>query len=198
MQPASGFIAFADNEIEQSIPERFEKQVRAGGNRVAIRSDRELYTFDSAQSDRQPVSSRDIGAARQRGGADRLVLRSWCGGFSGDHGGVKSRKILRRLGCQLSARSIELHTARLRRQTHRHRPKQHRCRREICDDSLDVIDFTNPDVSLTDHDLGVTAETGQPGDAALHFGFYRTTEGSDAHASQCARRRAQSHKWMGC
>ena len=120
VQPASGFIAFADNDIEQSIPERFEKQVRAGGNRVAIRSDRELYTFDSAKSDRQPVSSRDIGAARQRGGADRLVLRSWCGGSSGDNGGVKSRKILRRLGCQLSPRSVELHTARLRCQTHRH------------------------------------------------------------------------------
>ena len=47
VQPASGFIAFADNDIEQSIPERFEKMVRAGGNRVAIRSGRELYTFDS-------------------------------------------------------------------------------------------------------------------------------------------------------
>ena len=47
VQPASGFIGFADNDIEQSIPERFEKMVRAGGNRVAIGSGRELYSFDS-------------------------------------------------------------------------------------------------------------------------------------------------------
>src|ERR1700741_406136 len=47
VQPASGFIAFADNEIEQSIAARFEKIVRAGGNRVAIGSGRDLYSFDS-------------------------------------------------------------------------------------------------------------------------------------------------------
>ena len=30
VQPASGFIGFADNEIEQSIPERFEKHSPCG------------------------------------------------------------------------------------------------------------------------------------------------------------------------
>ena len=29
VQPASGFISFGDDEIEQSIPQRFEQQVRA-------------------------------------------------------------------------------------------------------------------------------------------------------------------------
>src|SRR5258707_13023262 len=45
--PASGFIPFADNDIEQSIPERFEKMVRAGGHRVAIGSGSELYSLAS-------------------------------------------------------------------------------------------------------------------------------------------------------
>ncbi len=41
------FQAFANIEIEQSIPQRFEQQVRAYGDRVAIKSDREIYTFAS-------------------------------------------------------------------------------------------------------------------------------------------------------
>jgi hypothetical protein len=47
VQPASGFIGFDDNDIEQSIPERFGKMVRTGGHRVAIGSGPELYSFDS-------------------------------------------------------------------------------------------------------------------------------------------------------
>jgi amino acid adenylation domain-containing protein len=45
--PTNDFVRFKDEEIEQSIPQRFEQQVRAYGDQLAIRSDRESYTFTS-------------------------------------------------------------------------------------------------------------------------------------------------------
>jgi len=47
IQPTTDFNPFKDEEIEQSIPQRFEQQVRAYGDHLAIRSDRESYTFAS-------------------------------------------------------------------------------------------------------------------------------------------------------
>jgi amino acid adenylation domain-containing protein len=47
IQPATGFIPFEDPEIEQSIPQRFEQQARAYGDRVAIKSEHETFTFTS-------------------------------------------------------------------------------------------------------------------------------------------------------
>lgn len=41
IRPSSGFISFKDEEIQQSIPQRFEQQVLAHGERVAIKSERE-------------------------------------------------------------------------------------------------------------------------------------------------------------
>ncbi len=45
--PDSGFRPFADAEIEQSIPQRFEQQVEARGDRLAIKWGRRSYTFSS-------------------------------------------------------------------------------------------------------------------------------------------------------
>ena len=47
IQPTTDFKPFKDEEIEQSIPQRFEQQVRTYGDHLAIRSDRESYTFAS-------------------------------------------------------------------------------------------------------------------------------------------------------
>jgi hypothetical protein len=43
--PSNGaFRPFADGEVEQSIPQRFEQQVRAHGDRLAVRWDGGSYT----------------------------------------------------------------------------------------------------------------------------------------------------------
>ena len=44
-QATHPFIQFKDEEVEQSIPERFEQQVRAYGDRLAIKSDEVSFTF---------------------------------------------------------------------------------------------------------------------------------------------------------
>ena len=52
MVPATGirpiypYTAFTDQEIEQSIPERFEKQVRLYGDRLAIKTAENSLTYN--------------------------------------------------------------------------------------------------------------------------------------------------------
>jgi len=46
IKPVHPFTPFRDEDIEQSIPERFEKQVRAYGQRLAIKSDEASLSFD--------------------------------------------------------------------------------------------------------------------------------------------------------
>ncbi len=45
VQPGEDFVRFASFEIEQSIPERFEAQVRLHGDRIAIRNGRESLSY---------------------------------------------------------------------------------------------------------------------------------------------------------
>lgn len=45
VDPAHPHIPFTDDQIEQSIPERFEQQVRAGGDRLAIKSPERSFIY---------------------------------------------------------------------------------------------------------------------------------------------------------
>jgi amino acid adenylation domain-containing protein len=62
-QPGSGFRPFMDEEIEQSIPQRFEQQVRAFGDHLAIRWPRGSYTFSSLNETANRLA-RTLDAAR--------------------------------------------------------------------------------------------------------------------------------------
>ncbi|HUK40862.1 MAG TPA: amino acid adenylation domain-containing protein [Candidatus Acidoferrales bacterium] len=46
VEPVYPYTVFTDDEIEQSIPERFEKQVRLCGDRLAIMSHTASFTYD--------------------------------------------------------------------------------------------------------------------------------------------------------
>ena len=46
ISPVYPYIPFGDDELEQSIPERFEKQVRMHGDRLAIMSEEASFTYD--------------------------------------------------------------------------------------------------------------------------------------------------------
>jgi amino acid adenylation domain-containing protein len=47
IQPVHPFTVFDDAAIEQSLPERFEQQVHQHGDRLAIKSDKVVWTFDA-------------------------------------------------------------------------------------------------------------------------------------------------------
>ena len=44
--PTGTFVEFAKDEVEQSIPDRFEKMVRKHGERLAVRTDNHVLTYD--------------------------------------------------------------------------------------------------------------------------------------------------------
>ena len=46
VNPGNGFVEFSKEEIEQSIPERFEKQVRVNPGRIAIKTGHVRLTYD--------------------------------------------------------------------------------------------------------------------------------------------------------
>jgi amino acid adenylation domain-containing protein len=155
VQPASGFIAFGDDEIEQSIPQRFERQVHAGGNRVAIKSDREVYTFDSLNRTANRLA-REI-LARRGSAAEPIALLF-------DHGAavlvaimavLKAGKFYVALDASYPRDRLKYMLQDSAAKLIVTDPNNIAVLREICGDTLDVIDFINPDVTLADHNLGV-------------------------------------------
>jgi hypothetical protein len=48
--PTGTFVEFRKEDIEQSIPERFEKIVRMHANRVAIKTDHQSFTYADQHS----------------------------------------------------------------------------------------------------------------------------------------------------
>jgi non-ribosomal peptide synthetase component F len=155
VQPASGFIAFGDDEIEQSIPQRFEQQVRLGRNRVAINSDREVYTFDSLNRTANRLA-REI-LARRGNTAEPIALLF-------DHGAAVLVAIMAVLKAGKFYVALDANYPR-DRLTYMLQdsgaklivtdPNNIAVVREICGDTLDVIDFMNPDVTLPDDNLDV-------------------------------------------
>jgi len=46
-RPAAAFVPFPRDEIEQSIPSRFEQQVRLHADRLAVKTARDVWTYDA-------------------------------------------------------------------------------------------------------------------------------------------------------
>ena len=156
VQPASGFVAFGDDEIEQSIPQRFEQQVQVGGSRVAIKSDREIYTFDSLNRTANRLA-REI--VTRRGSVEEPIALLF------DHGAavlvaimavLKAGKFYVALDASYPRDRLKYMLQDSGAKLIVTDPNNIAVVRDLCDDSLEIVDFTNPDVSLTDHDLGVT------------------------------------------
>ena len=156
VQPASGFVAFGDDEIEQSIPQRFEQQVQVGGSRVAIKSDREIYTFDSLNRTANRLA-REI--LKRRGSTEEPIALLF------DHGAavlvaimavLKAGKFYVALDASYPRDRLKYMLQDSGAKLIVTDPNNIAVVRDLCDDSLEIVDFTNPDVSLTDHDLGVT------------------------------------------
>jgi amino acid adenylation domain-containing protein len=156
VQPASGFVEFGDDEIEQSIPQRFEQQVQVGGSRVAIKSDREIYTFDSLNRTANRLA-REI--LKRRGSTEEPIALLF------DHGAavlvaimavLKAGKFYVALDASYPRDRLKYMLQDSGAKLIVTDPNNLAVVREICDGSLEIVDFTNPDVSLADHDLGVS------------------------------------------
>jgi non-ribosomal peptide synthetase component F len=100
------YTPFADEDVEQSIPERFERQVLAHPDRPAIDSPERSFTYDrlnrAANGSREPILSRRCGNAD----AVRAAARSRGERAGGDARGAESGQGLPGAGSGVSTRSL--------------------------------------------------------------------------------------------
>src|SRR5262245_14262424 len=64
--PAPDFLPFPDSDLQRSIPERFEQQVRAHPDRLGIRSDSVSLTFDELNRSANRTARRVLSALGSR------------------------------------------------------------------------------------------------------------------------------------
>ncbi len=62
IRAVAGFVPFAKGEIEQSIPGRFEQQVKAHSQRIAVKSERYVVTYEALNQWANRVAHALIGA----------------------------------------------------------------------------------------------------------------------------------------
>jgi amino acid adenylation domain-containing protein len=150
----SGFQPFRDDEIEQSIPQRFEQQVRAGGDRLAIKWERGSYDYRALNATANRLARAIL--SRRGSAAEPVVLLF-------EHGGealvaimavLKAGKFYvmldpgyppQRLKFMLEDSGAALMVA---------DASQHAYARALCGDAIDVIRFD---------DVGPDLPPGDPG-----------------------------------
>jgi len=72
--PAHPHVPFTDDEIEQSIPERFEQQVRAAGDRLAIKSPERSFTYAELNQTANRLARRILSLRGERAEAIALMF----------------------------------------------------------------------------------------------------------------------------
>lgn len=73
VRPTNAFIEFKKEEIEQSIPERFEKQVRSSPDRLAVKTRSEELTYEALNRIANRVAWAIL-ARREQGGQEPVAL----------------------------------------------------------------------------------------------------------------------------
>ena len=58
VRPTNRFVEFGKHEIEQSIPQRFEKIVKAYPDRIAIRTKTDVWTYESLNGAANKIAER--------------------------------------------------------------------------------------------------------------------------------------------
>ena len=155
IRPTGDFKPFASEEIEQSIPQRFEQQVRAYSDRVALKSEHETFTFASLNRTanrlaREILSHRDesrepIALLFDHGApvlvAIMAVLKS--GNFYLVLDAAYPRDRLQSMLQDSGARLVVTD------------PENYAFARRLCGETADVINFADVRHDLADDDLGV-------------------------------------------
>ena len=154
IRPEGDFKLFANEAIEQSIPQRFEQQVRVYGDRVAIKSARETYTFAALNRTANRLA-RAILSRRHRAAEPVALLF--------DHGAsvlvaimavLKSGKFYLvldagyppdRLQSMLQDSGAKLVVT---------DPENYAFARQLCSDRADILNIADVRLDLADDDLG--------------------------------------------
>jgi amino acid adenylation domain-containing protein len=155
IRPTGDFKVFANEEIEQSIPQRFEQQVRAYGDRVAIKSERETFTFTSLNRSANRLA-REILLRRDRS-AEPIALLF-------DHGAqvlvaimavLKTGKFYLVLDAGYPADRLQSMLQDSGAKLVVTDPENCAFARQLCGEAVDVINIADVKCDFADDDLGV-------------------------------------------
>ena len=155
VQPTGDFKAFANKEIEQSIPQRFEHQVRAYGDRVAIKSERETFTFAALNRTANRLA-REI-LSRREESAEPIALLF-------DHGApvlvaimavLKAGKFYVVLDAGYPSDRLQYTLRDSGARLIITDPANFAFARQLCGETVDVINFADVKIDLPDNDLGI-------------------------------------------
>ena len=105
--PGGRFVEFRKEEIEQSIPERFEKIAREFRERPAIKSKNYSLTYDELNRVRQSRGPSDYRTARHEAGTRRAVMEHDAPVIAGILGALKAGKFYAPLDPSLPHSRIE-------------------------------------------------------------------------------------------
>lgn len=155
IQPERGFVPFKNEEIEQSIPQRFEQQVRNHGNHLAIKTDRETLTFTALNRKANRIARAIL--SRRGDAAEPIALLF-------DHGAavlvallavLKSGKFYVVLDASYPRDRLESMLDDSGAKLIVTDSGSFALARQLSGDAVDVLDCADVDTSLPDDDLGV-------------------------------------------
>jgi len=153
IKPMNPFIQFKDEEIEQSIPERFEQQVRAAGDRLAIMSDEVSFTFHDVNQTANRLARRIISRRGHHVEPIALLFDHGAAVLASMLGVLKTGKFYLvldasyprdRLAYMLEDSGAKLIVADSRNLA---------LARELADETIEIVHFDDPDESPSDGNL---------------------------------------------
>lgn len=154
IKPSHPFIQFKDEAIEQSIPERFEQQVSAYCDRLAIKSNERSFTFRALNQTANRVARKILSRRGERVEPIALLFDHGAGVLAAMLGVLKARKFYLvldsnyprdRLMYMLEDSGARLIVA---------DSNNLAFARELSNGSIDVVDFDEPNESFSDLNLG--------------------------------------------
>lgn len=149
------FIPFKDEEVEQSIPERFEQQARAHGDRLAIKSAEKSFTFNELNRTANRLARQILASRGDEVEPIALLFDHGAGVLAAMLGVLKARKFYvvldagyprDRLLYMLEDSGAKLIVADSRNVAFA---------RELSNGSLEVVNFDDPNQGFANDDLGL-------------------------------------------
>ena len=180
IKPVHPFTPFRDEEIEQSIPERFEQQVRAYGHRLAIKSDEASLSFNDLNQTANKLARRIMSRRGKQAEPIALLFDHGAGVIAAMLGVLKAAKFYLvldptyphdRLVQMLEDSGAQLIVADIQNLA---------LARNLSHEATEIVNFNDP----SENPSGVNVEISSAravGNDSVHFGLDRKAEGSNAY-----------------
>ena len=183
--PNGAFVEFEKDEVETSIPERFENIVRRHPDRLAVRTKEHARTYDELNKEANRVARAILEQRDEEAQPVGLLLDHDAPVIAALLGALKAGKFYvpldpsspqGRLGYMLKDSDARLLVTNGRNLS---------LARQLAQNSFQIINIDELDSSLSSGNLGLSISSEENCLHSLHVRFDRTTQGSPPESSKC-------------